>query len=386
MALTELGFERPTYDEILEQQINRAKVLFGDTIDTSELTALGKYIRINVADLDTLYQNLEGVYYARFPNTASGVSLDRLCPFAGITRNAATYARHQVTLTGTAGATIEAGFEVSNENQSVVFHLIDDYVIGEDGTVTAFVDCNETGTVGNIISTSINTIVNPSADVESVTGVTLTLAGEERESDTALRVRFNKAIAGTGSGTAEAIKGAIMRVNGVDGCTVVENSTGSTVNGIPPYSFECFVLSDETNATDQLIGRAIFNKKPIGITAYGSVSVDVEDESGNTHTVAFERTTRKDIYIKISLTKNNYFEDGGEDKIKSNLINYLSSFANGDDVYLSALYSCINITGVVNVSSLTLSIDGTTYSATNVMCSDSEVARSAADKISITIS
>lgn len=386
MALTELGFERPTYDEILEQQINRAKVLFGDTIDTSELTALGKYIRINVADLDTLYQNLEGVYYARFPNTASGVSLDRLCPFAGITRNAATYARHQVTLTGTAGATIEAGFEVSNENQSVVFHLIDDYVIGEDGTVTAFVDCNETGTVGNIISTSINTIVNPSADVESVTGVTLTLAGEERESDTALRVRFNKAIAGTGSGTAEAIKGAIMRVNGVDGCTVVENSTGSTVNGIPPYSFECFVLSDETNATDQLIGRAIFNKKPIGITAYGSVSVDVEDESGNTHTVAFERTTRKDIYIKISLTKNNYFEDGGEDKIKSNLINYLSSFANGDDVYLSALYSCINITGVVNVSSLTLSIDGTTYSATNVMCSDSEVARTAADKISITIS
>ena len=126
MALTELGFERPTYDEILENQINRAKTLFGDTIDTSELTALGKYIRINVADIDTLYQTLEGVYYARFPNTASGVSLDRLCPFAGITRNAATYARHKVTLTGTAGATIEAGFEVSNENQSAVFHLIDD--------------------------------------------------------------------------------------------------------------------------------------------------------------------------------------------------------------------------------------------------------------------
>lgn len=386
MALTEFGFERPTYDEILENQINRAKVLFGDTIDTSELTALGKYIRINVADLDTLYQTLEGVYYARFPNTAQGISLDRLCPFAGITRNAATYARHKVTLTGTAGATIKAGFEVSNENQSIVFHLIDDYVIGDNGTVTAFVDCNDTGTIGNIVSVLINTIINPSADVESVAGVTLTSAGEERESDTALRVRFNEAIAGTGSGTAEAIKGAIMRVNGVDGCTVVENATGMTVNGIPPYSFECFVLSDETVATDQLIGKAIFSKKPMGITAYGSVSVDVEDESGNTHTVAFERTTRKDVYIKISLTKNNYFEDGGEDKIKSNLVNYLSSFINGADVYLSALYSYINITGVVNVSSLMLSTDGVNYSATNIMCNDNEVARTETGKISIIIS
>lgn len=386
MALTEFGFERPTYDEILENQINRAKVLFGDTIDTSELTALGKYIRINVADLDTLYQTLEGVYYARFPNTAQGVSLDRLCPFAGITRNAATYARHQITLTGTAGATIEAGFEVSNENQSVVFHLIDDYVIGDNGTVTAFVDCNDTGTIGNIPSMLINTVVNPSVDIESVLGVTLTSAGEERESDTALRVRFNEAIAGTGSGTAEAIKGAIMRVNGVDGCTVVENATGMTVNGIPPYSFECFVLSDEAVVTDQLIGKAIFSKKPMGITSYGSVSVDVEDESGNTHTVAFERTTRKDVYIKISLTKNNYFEDDGEDKIKSNLVNYLSSFVNGADVYLSALYSYINITGVVNVSSLMLSTDGVNYSATNIMCNDNEAARTEIGKINITIS
>ena len=55
MSLTEHGFERPSYNEILEAQINRAKTLFGETIDTGELTALGKYIRINVADIDNLY-------------------------------------------------------------------------------------------------------------------------------------------------------------------------------------------------------------------------------------------------------------------------------------------------------------------------------------------
>lgn len=388
MPLTDLGFERPTYDDILEQQEARARMLFGETIDTSELTALGKFIRINVADLDTLYQTLEGVYYARFPNTASGTSLDRLCPFVGITRNSGAYARHEVTITGTAGATVEGGFEVSNENQSVVFHLINDYIIGTDGTVTAYVDCNEAGTIGNIASTAINTVVNPSADVESVIGVSLFSAGEERESDTALRTRFNLAVAGTGSSTAEAIKGEIMRINGVDGCTVVENDTNETVDGIPPHSFKCFVLSNETGVTDQLIGQAIFKKKPIGISSTGSVSVEVEDIGGNMHTVAFERTTRKDIHIRISLTKNNLFPENGIDEIKTNLVNYLATFSNGEDVYLSSLYSYINIVGVVNVTSLQLSTEGKPmiWQAADISIGDNEVARTELSNISVTIS
>ena len=380
MALTELGFERPTYDEILENQINRAKTLFGDTIDTSELTALGKYIRINVADIDTLYQTLEGVYYARFPNTASGVSLDRLCPFAGITRNAATYARHKVTLTGTAGATIEAGFEVSNENQSAVFHLIDDYVIGDSGTVTAYVDCNEAGTVGNITSASINTIVNPSADVESVSGVTLTSAGKNRESDTLLRTRFSQAVSGIGSGTMEAIKGAIMGVNGVDGCTIKENDTDSTIDGIPPHSFECFVLSNDLSVTHSLIGQAIFEKKPLGIKAFGEISVEVADKNGNIHTVSFTKTIRKELYIEINLITNDSFPDNGEDIIKTNLVNFLAAFTNGETVYRSSLYNAINIDGVVSVESLKLS--GT---ESNITCAANEVARVSPNNITIHI-
>ena len=82
MGLTELGFERPTYDDLLEAQIARAKELFGEDIDTNETTPLGKYIRLNVADLANAYEVLEDIYYARFPHTARGTSLDRLCPFS----------------------------------------------------------------------------------------------------------------------------------------------------------------------------------------------------------------------------------------------------------------------------------------------------------------
>ena len=383
MSLTEHGFERPSYNEILEAQINRAKTLFGETIDTGELTALGKYIRINVADIDNLYQVLEGVYYARFPNTATGVSLDRLCPFAGIVRKPATYATHKILITGTAGAVIGVDFEVSTANQSVAFHLSDYYTIGINGTVEAIVECNEAGTIGNILSSTIDTIVNPLADVESVEGVEIVSYGEDRETDVSLRKRFTSAITGSGSGTAAAIKGAIMRVAEVGGCSIVENITDHTVGDLPPYSFSCYVQSDETPATDQQIAQAIFSKKPLGIQTYGSVQVQVVDDSRNIHTISFERVTRKDIYIQISIRITDDFADDSEDIIKANLVDFISGFSNGEGVYLSALYSYINITGVRNVESLELSTDGETYSAANITCTNKQIARTSADKIFI---
>ena len=84
MALDEKGFLRPTYDELLKGRIEQAQKLFGEDIDTSETTALGKFIRLSVYDLAKAWESLEVCYYARFPNTATGASLDRLCPFAGI--------------------------------------------------------------------------------------------------------------------------------------------------------------------------------------------------------------------------------------------------------------------------------------------------------------
>ena len=377
MALTELGFNRPSYDEILEAQDERAKALFGETIDTSELTALGKYIRINALDIDTLYQILEGVYYGRFPNTASGVSLDRLCPFAGISRNSATPARHSITITGTAGAEVEAGFEVSDEEQSVIFHTDDDYVIGDNGTVTAYVECDETGTEGNILSSEINTIVNPTADVDSVIGVELITAGEDGESDTELRQRFAKAITGTGSGTANAIKGAVMRVNGVDDCTIVEDLENNR--------FKCIVSFDDTETTRQLVAQAIFEKKPIGIKTYGNIAVDVEieGESGNPHTIYFDATTKKYITVKFTIATNSYFEEDGIDQIKKNIISYLSQYSNGETLYVSRLYSLIYVTGVVSVSNLSIIKDTVTYTD-SVPFSDGEVARTNENSIVIT--
>ena len=127
--LTDKGFYRPTYDELLEAQQKRARQLLGEDVDTSNLSVLGKYIRINVDDFDKLWQTLEQVYYARFPNTSTGVSLERLCTFAGITRNPATHAKHLIRITGTEGTVIEGGFLVATDRNEQTFHTYEDYVL-----------------------------------------------------------------------------------------------------------------------------------------------------------------------------------------------------------------------------------------------------------------
>lgn len=100
MGLTTTGYVRATYAEILESKIRKAKDLFGEDIDTSEITPLGKFIRINAYDQALAEEEIEQVYYSRFPNSASGVSLDRLCVFVGLTRNPATAARYKVEVFG----------------------------------------------------------------------------------------------------------------------------------------------------------------------------------------------------------------------------------------------------------------------------------------------
>lgn len=96
MGLTEKGYQRRNYAEILEAKIQRAKELLGEDIDTSDQSVLGKYLRINAYDQAIAEEEIEKVYYARFPNTASGQSLDRLLIFAGISRNPALSAVYSV--------------------------------------------------------------------------------------------------------------------------------------------------------------------------------------------------------------------------------------------------------------------------------------------------
>ena len=120
--LNELGYKRKTYDDIIEGKIQRAKELFGEDIETDETTPLGKFIRINAYDQALAEEEAEAIYYARFPNTAVGVSLDRLCTFVGISRSSAVPSQYRVKVKGAVGAAVPFGFFLNSEKGIVFFY------------------------------------------------------------------------------------------------------------------------------------------------------------------------------------------------------------------------------------------------------------------------
>lgn len=382
MVLTDKVFQRPTYDDLLTRQENRAKTLFGEDIDTSSQSILGKYIRLNVEDLAECYELLEEIYYAIFPGSARGQSLDRRCVFAGITRNPATAASLKVRVYGNTGAIVPAAFMLVGNGKE--FYVGVDYTVGGEGYADCYANCTEPGTGGNLTVGTEITIVNPDPDLERAELLAVDTYGEDRETDTALRIRYKKAVAGSGSATANAIRGALSRIAQVDGVAIAENDTESTVDGRPPHSFECYVFAPESQ--DQEIGEAIFSKKPIGIRSVGTVEVQVLDDGNKPHTVRFSRTKKKIVYIKMKVLTNQFFENDGVAQIRESLLEYINNLANGDSVYLSSLYGYIHdVHGVVNVQELSISTDGETFSMANIIIEDYEMARCEADDIEVEV-
>ena len=385
--LDDLGFHRPTYAELLAEQETRARQLFGDDIETGEATALGKYIRLNTYDYARLYELAEKIYYARFPNFATGVQLDRLTPFANISRNPATVARHIVEFYGIAGKTVEQGSLVAT-GDGVTFYTLEDVTMQDEGlglgTARVTVECTEFGTVGNVAVGEIDRMGNPNGYVREVRHIALKLLAKDAETDKALRERFHDVVKGTGSGTWEALYGALERITNVDGVVIVENDTAETVGTMPPHSFQCYIVAP--NTLDQQIGQTIFDKKPIGIKPLGEVEVTVLDSAGSAHVMRFSRAIEKQISLQATIKKTTSYPEDGTEQIKTNIANLINGLSNGDDVILSRLYSAIHaVEGVAEVADLKIKAGDGAFAAANIICLPAEFARIQKENIDLTV-
>ncbi len=371
-AMTEAGFVRPGYAQLLEEQKTRAQTLFGPDIDVSEQSVFGKFLRLGVHDLAMLYEEMEEVYLARFPHMAYGVSLDRLTPFAGLRRNNATAAIHRLEVQGTSGAVMPFGCIVSTP-QGIGFHVVNEVQLDETGIAKCEVVCTVLGEVGNVDSTSICVLSQPQAGIHRVKGEALLQAGQDVESDESLRRRFDEAVYGVASATAAAVQGAVLRVPGVRSCVVLENSTGEDLPQLPAHSFQCFVLA--SGASDKEIALAIYEKKPLGIQSVGSVEVLLPAIDGESHRICFSTVEKKNLSLRAVIRANSHFPSDGDLQLKTALSEAVCALLPGESLLQNSLYSVLYAqVGVDEVESLLLSEDGAqTFHANKILADAAEV-------------
>lgn len=366
MAITETGYHRSTFEEILADLVLKAQELFGEDIDVSEQTPLGKILNMMAYVRGKDHELAELIYYSRFPNTASGTNLDRLCPFLGITRNVSIPARYEVEVTGDEGTTIPVGFLVATESGIEYYNTMAATIEAGATTCTITVECTTAGTMGNVTASEIVEIVNPEAGITSIVGTNIIMAGVDEESDNALRQRMQIVGEGGGSGNEASIRAALLRVPTVTSATVIVDDTN--------HSITCYVAGGDDYS--QEIAEAIFMTKPVGIKTNGDIAVIVTDDGGFPHTINYSNLESISVSVSISISTTVDFEgDTGIAAIQKNVADYINSLGFGTDLILSALYGYIySVTGVEKVTSLQLSTDGTTYTTDDIPISNIQCA------------
>ncbi|MFG3612368.1 baseplate J/gp47 family protein [Rummeliibacillus stabekisii] len=389
MALTSKGYKRESYEDILERLEVKAKELFGQDANTGARSALGILLRIMAFVLALVWQDNENVYYSGFRKTAEGRQLDALLPYAGITRNPATYADGPVVFGGVPATTIEMGFTVGKEDETL-YYTLEDAVIGSDRTVTVDVMCQVSGAIGNAEPGQINQIINPIDGLEGVTNLIAFTNGKEQETDQEVRERADTTVEGLGSGTTASIRTELLKVPGVRAAYVDENyNDEANIYGTPSRAIQAFVLG----GSDEDVAQAVFKKKAGGIKPFGQTFVTILDDAEQPHQVGLTRAQTVQIYAKVSLKTNNSFESDGQNQVIRAIVQYIGGtdaesntyigLNMGEDVILSKLIAKLyGVNGIDDVD-VQLSIDGSQFDASNVEIQLQQVAQIIAANIEV---
>lgn len=367
-GLTDAGFRRPTYAELLDALEYKARELFGPKANLTVRSPLGIFLRIYAWMLNLLFSTLEDVYNSRFIDTAVGSSLYNLGRAIGLRLLGAQKAVGYLTFTGEDGVDVPEGF-LAETTAGIQYITLKSGVI-RDGAVTLPASAVNPGPDGNTAEATINTITNPKLGVQKVTNVKPFEGGRNTETDAEFRDRYYLSVDFAGGVNIDAIVAEVYEnVEAVIAVTGEENDTDfESKTGLPPHSIEIVAYG----GLDEDIARAIYRRKAAGIQTFGNTSVAVITAAGRTYDVHFSRPAPVNVWVKVfNLVTDDKFPLDGIERIKAAIIqrigvNTRGGLNIGQDVICVTMPTVVlQVPGVVDFD-LQLSPDGERFSWDNI--------------------
>jgi uncharacterized phage protein gp47/JayE len=129
-GLTDAGFVIKRLADILADDRALAVQLFidltpvGQVVDVSDSSALGRLISLAAPSEADLWEAAQEVYAAFDPNSATGIALDNLVAYAGITRKEQTFTTSSILVAGDTNTLIPVGQTVSSSTTGEQFTTV----------------------------------------------------------------------------------------------------------------------------------------------------------------------------------------------------------------------------------------------------------------------
>ena len=265
-GITTNGFVRKGRDTIKSELIAYARGQLGNDIDFSPYSYEGQLLEIMVENADQIWQDLETQYYQVYVQSATGVQLDRIGAYSGLTRRPAVKASVPLSFTGVDTTVIPLGFPVQTAN-GIVFNTTEQVTIS-GGVAIANAEADIAGVNGIVSENSIVEIVNPLAGVSTVNNNLPSFGGLPIESDLDFRTRI-LSLGISGKSSVSAIKKEIDLISGVSNSRLSENFNDFNFNSMPGHSIEAIVSGGDKT----LIGQKLYAQKPAGIQSVSNYVV-----------------------------------------------------------------------------------------------------------------
>lgn len=385
-GLTENGFVAPSYEEVLDSVEDDFISKFGDDIVLTSNSNFGIIARLIAWRETLMIQELQQNYYAAFISTATDTSLDRVGSNIGVGRKVAQPAFATIEVTTDGQYLIETG-ETFETDDGYVFDLIKDITTTQqpDGTWkgTGIVQSEENGSMNNVAANKITMESNPDDNVLSITNPQPAGGGQDYEDDETYRARLLEENAAKPGPTAWGMKSALMELPGVRDVNPVENSLADADKwGNPPYSVHIYVLGGDDNE----IANVIVNHMAAGITLVGSKALDVEDATGNKRTVHFDHAIDKPIYVHVTLTVNeNWNDDEGAGDVKTAIADYINHLTIGKTLFLTRLYPLVYSVDGIDEAVITIGTNQAALGSNDIVNDINEAVSCDPDSIEVTV-
>ncbi len=411
-GLTKDGLVIKTLAVIRAETEASLREAFGPSLPLGDKTLFGQINGIYSEREASVWQLVQVVDSSQDPNKAVDAALDAVCAITGTVREPATNSTVDLTLAGTPTTNVLAGTQAKTTAEDV-FQTTQDAIIvilpswsqptayaagdrvtnsskcylcitsgtsGSPGPTSTSLDFTDGGGVHweyigdgtgviDVPATAVNTgpvigtagdikfIVTPVGGLSTIRNILDAVLGTDVQSNEGLRLLREEELSGDGTGTADAIRGKILKITGVFSANVFVNNTDVIdADGLPPHSIECLVYTPSLDAdTDQAIVDTIFANVAAGIQTYSGASTvtgTAVDSEGVSHTILFSRPTQIPIYVDVSVVYDaKLYPSDGDVEIEAAIVAFGNTGIGGKDAVPAAIGAqAFKVDGVNDVS------------------------------------
>lgn len=354
-GFAESGFVRPAMQEIKDYLISSYLIKL-PSADFSPGGMLDIAVTAEAEVKAKQYADLERAIEEGYLDSSNGIFVDRNVKPLGKTRKQPTLASSKVEFKGKKGKHIPRGLKLTTPN-GLIFITIGEGEIGPDGVIVK-VSAEQVGSIYNVSTGAINSLMSLDTDIESVTNIIPATGGMDREKDYELKERVYDGFIKSENRPVDIINSEIKAIDGVISSIVLENKKDMPDGVLGPHSLMAVVDGGD----DDRIFDVLFNYIPFGVQTKATTDINivskVVSDGPNIYDLKFFRPTMVNFTVKVEILGNTALTEVEKEQVEGLVLEVYSDIKIYEDVVPREIFK--RLSDVINYNSVKvlLSKDG----------------------------